>query len=194
MPLEIQKSEIENVLIITPTIFGDNRGYFTETYRQDQLEEVNFTKSFTQDNQSLSAQPYTLRGLHFQTPPHAQDKLVRVLQGAVIDVAVDIRTGSPTYGQHVALELTQVNFKQLLVPAGFAHAFLTLEPDTVVSYKVSDRYAPECDSGILWNDSDLDINWPIPEGIDPILSEKDTKLLSFKDLPNNLFPYADFSF
>ena len=194
MPLSIHSTKIKNVLEITPQIFGDSRGYFSETFRSDQLAEKGFTKEFIQDNQSLSSDPYTLRGLHFQTGPHAQDKLVRVLQGSILDVAVDIRSGSPTYGQHVAVTLTAENFKQLLVPAGFAHAFLTLEPDTLVAYKVTDYYSPECDSGIIWNDPDLAINWPLAEGCQPQLSEKDAQLGSFKDLPDNLFPFQDYTF
>jgi dTDP-4-dehydrorhamnose 3,5-epimerase len=194
MPLEITKTEIENVLVILPKVFGDNRGYFSETFRSDQLADVNFNKEFIQDNQSLSAQAFTLRGLHFQKPPYAQDKLVRVIQGSILDVAVDIRSGSPTYGKYVAVELTGENFKQLLVPAGFAHAFLTLEENTIVSYKVSEYYAPECDSGILWNDADLNIAWPIPSGVEPILSQKDAVLGAFKDLPEGLFPFQEFKF
>ena len=192
MPLEITKTLLPNVLILSPKIFGDHRVYFTETFRADELADAGFTKEFIQDNQSLSATPNTLRGLHFQKPPYAQDKLVRVNQGSIIDVAVDIRSGSPTYGQHVAVELSAENFKQLLVPAGFAHGFITLEPDTIVSYKVTNYYSPECDSGIIWNDPDLSIKWPSDQ--DPVLSGKDAELGLFKDLPTDLFPYKDFSF
>lgn len=192
MPLDIQITKLPNVLVLTPQISGDDRGYFTETFRADELAAAGFKKPFIQDNQSLSVTPNTLRGLHFQTPPFAQDKLVRVSQGSILDIAVDIREGSPTYGQHVGVELSAENFKQLLVPAGFAHAFLTLEPDTIVSYKVTNLYAPECDSGIIWNDPDLGIEWPNSKT--PILSDKDAQLGLFKDLPNGLFPYKDFSF
>jgi dTDP-4-dehydrorhamnose 3,5-epimerase len=192
MPLNIEKTEIENILLITPKIFGDSRGYFSETFRSDELAHMGFTKNFIQDNQSLSATPFTLRGLHFQTPPFAQDKLVRVNQGSIIDVAVDIRSGSPTYGKHVAVELSASNFKQLLVPAGFAHGFITLEPDTIVSYKVTNYYSPECDSGIIWDDPDLNIPWPSDQK--PVLSVKDAVLSTFKDLPHNLFPFKDFTF
>lgn len=192
MPLAIQKTKLSNVIILTPKVFKDNRGYFTETFRADELAKVGFKKEFIQDNQSFSSTPNTLRGFHFQTPPYSQDKLVRVNQGSILDIVVDIRTGSPTYGQHLSVELSSENFKQLLIPSGFAHAFLTLEADTIVSYKVTNPYAPECDSGIIWNDSDLEIEWPNSEM--PILSKKDTKLSFLKDLPNNLFPYEDFSF
>jgi len=194
MNLDIRHTDIANVLEITPKTFGDSRGYFTETFHSNQLAEAGFCREFVQDNQSLSSEPYTLRGLHFQTPPHAQDKLVRVLKGSIIDVAVDIRTGSPTYGKHVALELTAENFKQLLVPAGFAHAFLTLRPNTIVSYKVSNYYSPDHNSGIIWNDLDLNIDWPLPKEVKPILSEKDAELGSFIDLKHNLFPFKNFAF
>lgn len=192
MPLQIHQTALPNAFILSPKIFGDHRGYFTETFRADELTDAGFTKEFIQDNQSLSATPNTLRGLHFQKPPYAQDKLVRVNQGSIIDVAVDIRSGSPTYGQHLAVELSAENFKQLLVPAGFAHGFITLEPDTIVSYKVSNYYSPDCDSGIIWNDPDLNIKWPSDQ--EPVLSGKDTELGLFKDLPSDLFPYKDFSF
>jgi len=194
MKLNISNTNIPDVLEISPEVFKDNRGYFSETFHSEKLYQIGITKQFVQDNQSLSTKVYTLRGLHFQTPPHAQDKLVRVLQGAILDVAVDIRHGSPTYGKHVAVELTAENFKQLLVPAGFAHAFLTLLPETIVVYKVTDSYAPECDSGIIWNDPDLAINWPLPKGVQPHLSEKDNQLNTFENLPTNLFPYQDYTF
>lgn len=192
MPLEIQPTKLPNLIVLTPKVFEDARGYFTETFRADELAKVGFKKTFIQENQSLSAATNTLRGLHFQKPPYAQDKLVRVNQGSILDIAVDIRSGSPTYGQHVAVKLSAENFKQVLIPAGFAHAFLTLEPNTIVSYKVTKPYTPECDSGIMWNDPDIGIKWPNSEP--PILSEKDAQLGLFKDLPNNLFPYKDFSF
>ena len=161
MPLTIQNTKLSNVLILKPKVFKDDRGYFTETFRADELAEVGFKKEFIQDNQSLSTTPNTLRGFHFQIPPYSQDKLVRVNQGSILDITVDIRTGSPTYGQHISIELSAQNFKQLLIPSGFAHAFLTLEAHTIVSYKVTSPYAPECDSGIIWNDPDLNIEWPL---------------------------------
>ncbi len=191
MPLDIQPTKFNDVLEITPKIHNDSRGYFSEVFRVDELYEARFPKPFIQENQSLSTAAYTLRGFHFQTPPHAQDKLIRVLQGAILDVVVDIRTGSSTYGQHISIELSSQNFKQLLIPAGFAHAFLTLLPDTLVAYKVTRRYAPDNDSGIIWNDPNLNIQWPIPTTVKPTLSEKDTQLPRFTDIPTGLFPFND---
>jgi dTDP-4-dehydrorhamnose 3,5-epimerase len=159
---EITPQSLPEVLLITPRRFGDLRGYFMETYSQPRLAEAGFTGSFVQDNQSLSATRGTVRGLHFQSPPHAQAKLVRVTRGAILDVAVDIRPGSATYGQHVAVELSGENARQLLVPAGFAHGFQTLTPDCEVLYKVTEVYAPQAEGGLLWNDPALGIDWPIP--------------------------------
>lgn len=169
--------------MITPPKFGDHRGFFSETYNKRALAEAGLDLEFVQDNHSLSAQKGTLRGLHFQTPPFGQDKLVRVTRGAILDVAVDLRRGSPTYGQHVSAELSAENWSQLLVPIGFAHGFVTLEPDTEVLYKVTQYYSPECDRGLLWNDPDLGIPWPVAEA-DAILSDKDRKHPRLRDLPD----------
>ena len=174
----IETATLEGLLVITPPKYEDERGFFSETYNAQVLAEAGFDKTFVQDNQSLSRQKGVLRGLHFQTPPFAQDKLVRVLKGAVMDVAVDLRPGSPTYGQHFAIELSESNWKQLLIPVGFAHAFYTLEPDTEVAYKVTAPYAPDHDAGLRWNDPDLAINWP---GDAPVLSAKDAVLPLFAD-------------
>ena len=179
----IQKFEIAGPLLITPNKFEDDRGYFSEVYNKKVLAEAGFTKVFVQDNQSLSVETGVVRGLHFQTPPHAQDKLVRVTRGAILDVAVDIRKGSPTYGQHVAVELSAKNWQQLLVPAGFAHGFCTLEPDTEVLYKVTDFYAPDCDHGLAWDDPALGIDWPVAAS-DAILSDKDQTNPALAALPD----------
>ena len=168
----IDTFDIDGVLAITPKKFGDARGFFSETYNKDLLTEAGINLEFVQDNQSLSTERGVVRGLHFQTPPHAQDKLVRVTRGSIIDVAVDIRKGSPTFGEHIAVELSADNWKQLLVPKGFAHGFCTLEPNTEVLYKVTDYYAPECDKGLAWDDPALGIDWRIIAS-EAILSDKD---------------------
>ncbi len=175
----IETCDIDGLLVITPTKHEDSRGFFSETCNGQVLHEAGFDKVFVQDNQSLSHQKGVLRGLHFQTPPFAQDKLVRVLQGSILDVAVDLRRASPTYGQHFSIELSARNWKQLLIPVGFAHAFITLEPDTEVFYKVTDYYAPKNDCGLRWDDPDLAIQWP--DRCTPVLSEKDATLPSFAD-------------
>lgn len=179
--MEIISTAIPDVKVLTPKKFGDHRGFFSETYNQKALAAAGITLEFVQDNHSLSVEPGVLRGLHFQTPPFGQDKLVRVLRGAVLDVAVDLRRSSPTYGQHVAVELSAENFKQILVPNGFAHGVITLAPNTEIFYKVTHFYAPECDKGVLWNDPDLGIDWPVPES-GPILSDKDKNQPRFADL------------
>lgn len=163
------------ILLIHPRKFGDDRGWFMETYSQKKFQSFGVDYDFVQDNHSLSKPVGTVRGLHFQTPPFAQAKLVRCLRGKIFDVAVDIRKGSPTYGNWVGAELSGANANQLLVPVGFAHGFMTLEPDTEVAYKVSDIYSPENDGGILWNDADIGIDWPLPEKFEPTLSGKDMK-------------------
>ena len=153
--------EIEGPLLIGLRRFTDLRGTFIETYSERDFHAVGVADRFVQDNHSFSIPAGTLRGLHFQLPPRAQAKLVRVVRGAILDVAVDIRRGSPAFGRHVAYRLEAGGTEQLYIPAGFAHGFLTLEPDTEVAYKVSDTYAPECDRGIAWNDPDLGLPWAV---------------------------------
>lgn len=166
------RTEIEDLIIIEPIVHGDERGYFVETFRADKLEEfLGYKINFCQDNESKSSKG-VLRGLHYQLAPYAQTKLVRVIQGAVLDVAVDIREGSPTFGKYVAVDLNAENKRQLLVPRGFAHAFVVLEDDTVFAYKVDNYYSPECDRGIAFDDKALNIDWIL--GVDELkLSEKD---------------------
>ncbi|MDB5510837.1 MAG: dTDP-4-dehydrorhamnose 3,5-epimerase [Enterovirga sp.] len=163
------------VTLITPRRLGDERGWFSETYSRKALAERGIGEEFVQDNQSLSRPTGTLRGLHFQTPPYAQAKLVRCLRGRIMDYAVDVRRGSPTYGRWIAAELSAETGAQLYVPVGFAHAFLTLEPDCEVAYKVTAYYAPECDGGIAFDDPDIGIDWPIPADR-LLLSPKDRTL------------------
>ncbi|MEM8739098.1 MAG: dTDP-4-dehydrorhamnose 3,5-epimerase [Planctomycetota bacterium] len=181
--MQITPLAIPAVKLLQPQRFGDHRGYFAETFSLPKLADHGIDLAFVQDNESLSAQPATVRGLHFQSPPHAQDKLVRCVRGSFLDVAVDIRAGSPTFGRHVSAVLSADNGDQLLVPRGFAHGFATLEPDTVILYKVTDVYAPQCDAGVLWNDPDLAIDWQLPaDAAEPVLSEKDAALPRLKDL------------
>ena len=179
--MSIKKPGIAAVRELTPKKHGDHRGFFSEVYNKRALGEAGIHIEFVQDNHSLSAEKGTVRGLHFQTPPFAQDKLVRVTRGAVFDVAVDLRRGSPSYGRHASAVLSAEAWNQLLVPVGFAHGFMTLEPDTEVIYKVSRYYAPDHDEGLLWNDPDLDIDWPL--GLDvAVLSEKDRNLPRLKEI------------
>ena len=161
MPAQIDRLAIPDVLLITPKVHGDPRGAFAETYSRQELAEVGFTGEFIQDNHSRSAQKGTVRGLHFQRAPRAQDKLLRVIRGAILDVAVDLRPDSPTRGRHVAVELSADNWRQLLVPKGFAHGFQTLTDDCEVLYKVTNYYAPSAEGGLLWSDPALGIEWPI---------------------------------
>jgi dTDP-4-dehydrorhamnose 3,5-epimerase len=181
--LDVRSLAIPDVKLICPPKIGDPRGFFSETYSKRGLAGAGIMLDFVQDNHSLSAQPGTVRGLHFQTPPFAQDKLVRVTRGAVFDVAVDLRRGSPTYGQHVSAVLSAENWHQLLVPIGFAHGFMTLEPDTEVLYKVTNYYAPDSDRGLLWNDPELGIAWPLAQE-SAILSDKDRKHPRLRALPD----------
>ena len=174
------KTDIPDVYIIEPSVFGDNRGYFFESFNKEAFEESIGTVDFVQDNESKSSRG-VLRGLHFQKPPYAQAKLVRCIEGRVIDVSVDIRKGSPTYGKHVSVELSGENKKQLFVPRGFAHGFSVLSENAVFAYKVDNRYAPESDSGIRYDDKELNINWGLKEE-DVQLSFKDKELESFKNL------------
>ena len=169
-----EELDIPAVKVLKPRKHGDHRGFFSEVYNRRTLAEAGIGIEFVQDNHSLSAEKGTVRGLHFQTPPFAQDKLVRVVRGAVFDVAVDLRRGSPTYGRHVSAVLSAGAWNQMLAPIGFAHGFMTLEPDTEVIYKVSNYYAPDHDRGILWNDPALGIAWPIPEA-EAVLSDKDRR-------------------
>ena len=173
--------DIPDVQLITPKRFSDSRGFFSEVYNARALADAGIDIVFVQDNHAFSSQTGTLRGLHFQKPPHAQTKLVRVTRGRIYDVAVDIRPGSPTYGRHVGVELSAGNWSQLLVPAGFAHGYCTLEPDTEVLYKVDAYYAPEHDAGILWSDPALAISWPVAADMAQ-LSDKDLRLPLFKDV------------
>lgn len=175
--MEIVKTPIEGLIVIKPTVFKDDRGYFYESFNQKSFENAIGEKVlFVQDNQSLS-QKNVLRGLHFQQRPYAQAKLVRVIQGAVLDVAVDIRKNSPTFGQHFKCELSAENHLQMYIPEGFAHGFLTLQPDTLFLYKCSNFYHKESEACLKWNDPDLDINWGVNE---PLVSEKDNAGEYFK--------------
>lgn len=176
------KTEIPEVKIIEPTVFGDERGYFLESYNKKAFEENIGSITFVQDNESKSSKG-VLRGLHFQKPPFTQAKLVRCIEGEVIDVAVDIRKGSPKYGKYVAVKLTGENKKQLFVPRGFAHGFVVLSETAVFAYKVDNTYAPEYDGGIIWNDSDLQIDWNLSEN-EIKLSDKDAKLPNLASLDN----------
>ncbi|HEY5412519.1 MAG TPA: dTDP-4-dehydrorhamnose 3,5-epimerase [Caulobacteraceae bacterium] len=159
---DIRRLDLPDVLLISAIKRGDERGFFSETYSRRTLAEAGFDKPFVQDNHSLSGQCGILRGIHFQRPPSMQDKLVRVTRGAVFDVAVDIREGSPSFGRWVGVELSADNWRQLLVPAGFAHGFLTLTETAEVLYKVTDDYAPDCEGGLVWDDPAIGIEWPLP--------------------------------
>lgn len=186
--MQFTRTRIYDVIIIEPKVHGDDRGYFVETFRADKLEDfLGFKPSFGQDNESKSSKG-VLRGLHYQLPPHAQTKLVRVIQGRVLDVAVDIRRNSPTFGQYVAVELSADNKKQLLVPRGFAHGFVVLEDDTIFAYKVDNYYSPECDRGIAFDDESLNIDWILKKE-ELKLSEKDTKQPKLNET-NDLFEFG----
>ncbi len=182
--MEIVATALPEVKVITPKKHGDHRGFFSEVYNQKALVAAGLDYNFVQDNHSYSQAPYTLRGLHYQKPPFAQTKLVRVLRGAAIDIVVDIRKGSPNYGKHVLVELSAELWNQILVPAGFAHGVFTTAPDTELFYKVTNYYSAENDRGMLWNDPALNIKLPLKDGVQPILSDKDTKQPLFKDADN----------
>lgn len=175
-----------SLIALTPKRFSDPRGWFSETFRQDVWQGLGVHEPFVQDNQSFSKPVGTLRGLHFQLPPAGQAKLVRCLSGSLFDVAVDLRAHSPTYGQWIGLELSAANGKQLYIPVGFAHGFVTLEPDTEVFYKVSSPYAPDCDRGLAWNDAGIGIDWPL-KGQAPLLSDKDSRQPSLAEFES---PFA----
>jgi len=178
--MQFIKTEIEDVIIIEPKVHEDERGYFYESFRQDKLDEfLGYKINFIQDNESKSSYG-TLRGLHFQLPPQAQTKLVRVIEGEVLDIAVDIRKNSPTFGKYISLILSDKNRKQLLIPHGFAHGFITLSNEAIFSYKVDNYYSPQHDRGIAYNDPDIDINWMIMSD-DIILSKKDKTQPLLKD-------------
>jgi len=178
--LTVRRTDIADVACVIPQRFGDARGWFSETYSTRAFLEVLGGTVFVQDNQAFSAQKGTLRGLHFQCPPEAQAKLIRVLRGSIFDVAVDLRVGSPTYGHWVGETLTAEGGEQLFVPRGFAHGYCTLEPNTEVAYKADGFYSPECDAGLTWNDPMIGITWPIaPE--EAMMSDKDKRLPGFAD-------------
>ncbi len=178
--MNVIETKIPGLLIIEPKIFEDERGFFVETYNESRYKEMGIPGDFVQDNLSQSKKG-VLRGLHYQAPPFAQGKLVTVLAGAVLDVAVDIRFGSPTFGQHVAVELTAENKKQFWIPEGFAHGFLTLEDNTLFSYKCTNVYSPDHDRGVKWSDSEIGIDWPQIEALR--ISEKDQQQPLLKEIP-----------
>lgn len=182
--MEIEKLEIEGLLIIRPAVFEDDRGYFFEAFNAAKFKQAGLRANFVQDNLSKSSKD-VLRGLHFQNPPNAQGKLVSVLRGAVLDVAVDIRKNSPTYGQHYSIILSEKNKTQFYIPSGFAHGFKTLEDNTIFSYKCTEGYNKESEGSIKWDDQELGINWEVKN---PIVSEKDQIAPSFKEL-NSQFTY-----
>jgi dTDP-4-dehydrorhamnose 3,5-epimerase len=181
--MNIGEFETPGVKLIVPKRFGDARGYFSETWSDRLFREEVANVTFVQDNQSMSAKKGTLRGLHFQKPPSVQGKLVRVMRGSILDIAVDIRKGSPAFGRHVAVKLDAVAGAQFWIPPGFLHGFCTLEDETEVFYKTTAYYSPSDDAGVLWNDSDLAINWPV-DAASVVLSEKDQRLPRLRDLPD----------
>jgi len=181
--MEISALSRPDVLLMRPAVNADKRGYLVESFNKRRLEEVIGEVEFVQDNQSLSRVPFTIRGLHFQINPSAQAKLVRVLQGSILDVAIDLRCSSPDYGKHAKAVLTATGFEQLWVPTGFAHGFCTLEPNTVVFYKVTNFFDPECERGLKWNDPELGIDWGVEEK-EVTLSAKDSKHPFLRDLPS----------
>lgn len=181
--MEFITTDIADLVRIKPDVFGDHRGFFLESYTREKFEKGGISTVFIQDNHSCSNEVGVLRGLHFQKPPFAQSKLIRVTQGRIFDVAVDLRKNSPTFGKWLGFELGAENFEMLFVPAGFAHGFCTLEPQTHVQYKVDALYSPLHDSGIIWNDPDIAVNWPVS---DPVLSKKDAELPRLCD---NISPF-----
>ncbi|TYR78847.1 dTDP-4-dehydrorhamnose 3,5-epimerase [Priestia megaterium] len=180
--MNIIKTKFADAVVIEPKVFGDHRGFFTESYNKELFSQHGIDIDFIQDNHSLSQQPGTLRGMHYQLSPKAQTKLVRVTRGAIYDVIVDIRKGSPTYGEWQGFILSADNKRQLLVPKGFAHGFCTLVENTEVQYKVDELYSPDHDRGIAWNDSVLSIDWPVNN---PVLSDKDTEHPTLAEADNN---------
>jgi len=176
----LEKTSLDGVIIVEPKRFQDDRGFFSETWNRQALADVGIELDFLQDNHSLSVNAGTVRGLHYQSPPHAQAKLVRVGRGSIRDVAVDARVGSPTYGDWVSVDLSAENGRQLLVPSGYLHGFVTQEPNTEVNYKCTDYYAPDCDGSIRFDDPDIRIDWGLPSS-QAILSDKDAAAPSFAD-------------
>lgn len=184
-----RETALQGVYILEPTVFEDERGFFMESYNKRDFEEIGLFFDFVQDNHSLSVKAGVLRGLHFQLEPKAQTKVVRCIRGAIYDVVVDLRKGSPTFGKWISVILTEHNKWQIVIPKGFAHGLLTLVPNTEVLYKVDEYYSPEHDRSLRWNDPDLNINWPIK---DPILSDKDKNAPFLKDLMEELnFYYGE---
>jgi dTDP-4-dehydrorhamnose 3,5-epimerase len=179
--MQIERFKIEGIVAVTPVKRGDARGFFSETYRKDLLAVEGITSEFVQDNHVYSAERGVLRGLHFQTPPHAQGKLVSCVRGSILDVGVDIRQGSPTYGHHVAIELSADNWKHMWIPPGFAHGYVTLEPGCEVIYKATDYWAPDCERGIAWDDPSLGIDWRV-SAAHLILADKDRKNPPFSEV------------
>ena len=177
--MKIEDTRLEGVKILIPNRFSDDRGFFSEVWNQKTLAALGLHLNFVQDNHSYSAKPGTVRGLHYQSPPHPQDKLVRVARGSVLDVAVDVRRGSPSYGEWVGVELSAENGRQLLIPVGFLHGFVTLEANTEVLYKCTDYYAKDCDGAVRFDDADIGIDWGFAPG-QFVLSEKDLTAPSFK--------------
>ncbi|MFE3838684.1 dTDP-4-dehydrorhamnose 3,5-epimerase [Pseudogemmobacter sonorensis] len=182
--MNIEATTLPEVMILTPRRFGDARGWFAETFNAARMREAGIDTDWVQDNHSFSAAKGTLRGLHYQRPPHAQAKLVRCSRGAILDVAVDFREGSPRFAQWVGVELSAGNGRQLLIPAGFLHGFVTLTPDVEVQYKCSDLYAPDCDGAVAWNDPEIGVDWGVE---DPVLSDKDRAAPLLRDAPR---PFA----
>ena len=184
--VDVHQFDIRGLALIVPKRFSDMRGHFSETWSDRLFREKIENVSFVQDNQSMSAKKATVRGLHFQKPPYAQGKLVRVVRGSIFDITVDIRKGSPTYGRHVAVRLDAAEGAQLWVPPGFLHGFCTLEDQTEVFYKVTTYYSASHDAGVLWSDPDLGIDWPVePESV--VLSDKDRQLPRLRDLPDYFY-------
>lgn len=178
--MQLERTALPDVLILTPRRFGDDRGWFSETWNASRMRDAGLDLAWVQDNHSMSASPGTLRGLHYQSPPRAQDKLVRCTRGAILDVAVDFREGSPSFGRWVGVELTAANGRQLLVPKGFLHGFVTRVADTEVQYKCTDEYAPDCDGAVRWDDPDIGIDWGL-DGL-PVLSAKDQAAPMLRDM------------
>ncbi len=179
--MKVERLNIPDVILVTPPRFGDHRGFFSEVFNVERFAAAGIDVPFVQDNQSLSRERGVVRGLHCQVAPYPQGKLVRCVKGAIWDVAVDARVGSPTYGQWAAAELSAENWAQLWVPAGFLHGFCTLQPDTEVLYKVTDRYSKESERGVVWNDPDLALPWPI-SAAEAVLSDKDVVLPRFHEV------------